>query len=322
MRWIGRGNVYLYDEVYESRRVPSWWKEIIAAKSDGQRFRQTYGCPKFFQTERDGRTIADEYRKDGEKETRLSIQPAPVHISERIARVMEFLKVDKDRTHPITEQKGSPRLFFFKNRCVNTIQEIQEYAWQDVDDPKDEQKEEPEKRNNHAMEAMEPAKASAAALRASPAERRSEAADFFIDLMDGDDDGQLGQDEFVRVVKEIFGRDMAEKLFAGMDKDRDGRLSKEEIEADLEKGEGVFAEVFRKLFDGNGDGRVTQGEFRLMTAGRVDDTRATRFFNGMDRTGDGALTPREMRWGFGPMREDGGATSPFLLDRLKLDRRV
>lgn len=173
-----------------------------------------------------------------------------------------------------------------------------------------------------AMEAMEPAKASAAALRATPADRRGEAADFFIDLMDGDEDGELGQDEFVKVAKEIFGRDMAEKLFAGMDKDRDGRLSKEEIEADLEEGEGVFAEVFRRLFDGDGDGRVTQGEFRLMTAGRVDDTRATRFFNGMDRTGDGTLSPREMRWGFGPMREDGGATSPFLLDRLKLDRKA
>ena len=170
------------------------------------------------------------------------------------------------------------------------------------------------------MEAMEPAKASAAALRAPPADRRGEAADFFIDLMDGDEDGELGRDEFVRVAKEIFGRDMAEKLFAGMDKDRDGRLSKEEIEADLEKGEGVFAEVFRTLFDGDGDGRVTQGEFRLMTAGQVDDTRATRFFNGMDRTGDGTLTPREVRWGFGPMRGNGGSTSPFLLDRLKLDR--
>jgi Ca2+-binding EF-hand superfamily protein len=168
------------------------------------------------------------------------------------------------------------------------------------------------------MEAMEPAKASAAALRARPADRRSEAADFFIHLMDGDEDGKLGRDEFVGVAKEIFGPDMAEKLFAGMDQDRDGRLSKDEIEADLERGEGVFAEVFRRLFDG--DGRVTRGEFRLMTAGRVDDTRATRFFNGMDRTGDGALGPREMRWGFGPMREDGGATSPFLLDRLRLDR--
>jgi hypothetical protein len=101
------------------------------------------------------------------------------------------------------------------------------------------------------------------------------------------------RDEFMGTAEEIFGKDMAEKLFARLDGDRDGRLSKEEIEADLENGEGVFAEVFRKLFDC--DGKVTQGEFRLGTAGRVDHARATRFFNGMDRTGDGGPSPREMR---------------------------
>ena len=91
--------------------------------------------------------------------------------------------------------------------------------------------------------------------------------------MDSDEDGTLGRDEFVKTVEEIFGKDMAEKLFARLDGDRDGRLSKEEIEADLENGEGVCAEIFRTLFDGNGDGKVTQGEFRIGTAGRVDDAR-------------------------------------------------
>ena len=47
----------------------------------------------------------------------------------------------------------------------------------------------------------------------------------------------------MRTAKEILGKDMAKKLFARLDGDRDGRLSKEEIEADLENGEGVLGPV-------------------------------------------------------------------------------
>lgn len=46
----------------------------------------------------------------------------------------------------------------------------------------------------------------------------------------------------------------------------------------------------------------------------------TPFPNGMDRTGNGALSAREMRWGFGPTQEGRGATSPFLLDRQRPGR--
>ena len=156
--------------------------------------------------------------------------------------------------------------------------------------------------------------------RATPDQRREVAREFFTDLLDADEDGKVSRNEFVTVAKELFGREAAETLFARMDRDRDGNLGGEEMKHDLARGEGVLAEIFRKLFDTDGDGTVGNGEFRLGTLGRVNNTRASRFFNLMDRTGDGRASPREMRWLFGPMREDGGKTSPFLLDRVKLDR--
>lgn len=48
----------------------------------------------------------------------------------------------------------------------------------------------------------------------------------------------------------------------------------------------------------------------------------TLIFNGMGRTGEGTLSACETRWGSGPMREDGGVTSPFLLDRQRPGRRA
>ena len=163
-----------------------------------------------------------------------------------------------------------------------------------------------------ALEAMLPLTRAARqeADRASPASRREVAREFFTDLLDADEDGTVGRDEFVKVAEELFSR---------MDRDRDGTLGDEEMERDLEKGDGILAETLRRLFDGNGDGVMEAGEFRLGTFGRVKDARASRFLNLMDRTGDGRVTPREMRWLFGPMREDGGETSPFRLDRARLN---
>lgn len=151
MDW--EGNVCLYDEAYERAKSVSWWKNTIAVKSGSQKYRDTFGCPKFFQTESDGRTVADEYE---EGENRIFISQAPMGVSVRIMRVMEFLKVNPERKHPITGEMGSPRLFFLKGRCPNTIQELQEYAWKDRTYDEDEtQREEAQDRKNHAMEALE-----------------------------------------------------------------------------------------------------------------------------------------------------------------------
>ena len=161
-----------------------------------------------------------------------------------------------------------------------------------------------------------------AADGAPPSQRRGEAAEFFTDLLDADDDGKVGRDDFVAVAKELFGRDMAERLFERMDRDRDGILGNEEMQRDLEKGDGSLAEMFRRLFDWDRDGSVAAGEFRLGTVGRVKDSHASRFLNLMDRNADGRVTPRELRWMLGPMREDGGRTSPFLADRARLNLLV
>lgn len=155
MDW--EGNVYLTDELYEERRLPSWWKTMVAAKSGGQHFQETYGCPKFFQTESDGRTTANEYEEGDDP---IYFSQAPVGVSARISRVMEFLKPVLEcvfpSAHPRAGEPGSPRFFILEGRAPNTVSEMLEYAWGDIADGSgDEVKEVPKARRNHAMEAME-----------------------------------------------------------------------------------------------------------------------------------------------------------------------
>ncbi len=143
--------------------------------------------------------------------------------------------------------------------------------------------------------------ARAEADRAPPGQRRDAAKDFFINLLDADADGVVIRGEFVGVAEELFGRDTAGALSERTD--RDSALCGDEMKRDLERGDGV----------------VGRSELRMGTLGRAKNVRASRFLNFVDRTGDGRVAPREMRWLFGPMREDGSRTSPFLLGRAKLN---
>lgn len=68
-------------------------------------------------------SIIEEYEDNG-----LYFIPANNQKLAGINRVKEFLKINPDRRNPITREKGSPRLFIFKN-CVNTIWEMKQYKW-------------------------------------------------------------------------------------------------------------------------------------------------------------------------------------------------
>lgn len=158
-----------------------------------------------------------------------------------------------------------------------------------------------------------------AAALADPAR---ELAAFFVDLLDTDDDGEraISERAFAAAASGVFGKAAATTLFLRADRDRDGALCAGEVERDLRRGDGVFAELFRRLMDFDGDGAVTRGAFRLGTYGRVEEGRAARVWAWLDPLGAGRLGPRDLRAAFADLRDDGGVASPFAADRLRLGR--
>lgn len=69
--------------------------------------------------------------------------------------VSEYLQYDADRLHPITKQKGSPKLFITRN-CVNLIRELHEYQWATLNNRSSalNAPEKPRKFNDHAVDAL------------------------------------------------------------------------------------------------------------------------------------------------------------------------
>lgn len=68
-----------------------------------------------------------------------------------ISRMKSFLMYNPERIHPITKQKGAPKLFVFRDKCPAFTKEIASYRWKEkrenLNDP-----DEPVKLDDHAMD--------------------------------------------------------------------------------------------------------------------------------------------------------------------------
>ena len=119
-------NVYIYDEYYSPGIVSAHSKAIKEKVGDQEVSLWLIDPSTNAKTrEKEGKpfSIIEEYEDNG-----LYFIPANNQKLAGINRVKEFLKVNPDRRNPITREKGSPRLFIFKN-CVNTIWEMKQYKW-------------------------------------------------------------------------------------------------------------------------------------------------------------------------------------------------
>jgi len=99
-----------------------------------------------------GRSVIDEYWDHG-----ISTIPSDRHVPARINRVAEWLMLDPDHPHPLTQEyrdEGWPRLYIFKN-CVNLIEHIKQYQWKRQPVTADEDaKERPREKDDHDVDAM------------------------------------------------------------------------------------------------------------------------------------------------------------------------
>lgn len=149
------GNIYIYREYYQPNDVVSNHVRAINELSGIEQYAYTVIDPSTHAKtrEKDGHkfSVADEYWEAG-----ISTVPGQNDVLAGINRVKEYLKIDPEHIHPVTGEKGSPRLFFFAS-CPNTIEEHQQYRWKQAiklsgDPNKDTLKEAPVKRNDHTVD--------------------------------------------------------------------------------------------------------------------------------------------------------------------------
>lgn len=118
------GNVFVYREYYVVGKIVSEHARAIRELSAGESYIYTVIDPSCAaqQAVKHG-SIIDEYMEHG-----IDVVPARNDLRAGINRVAEYLRVDPDRIHPLTERRGSPRLFIF-NTCENLIREFPRYRW-------------------------------------------------------------------------------------------------------------------------------------------------------------------------------------------------
>lgn len=111
-------NIFVYREYYQPDKLISYHREQITALSQGETYESGYADPSIFhkaQQKYGGRwCTADEYADRVHADARTAIQWWPGDNNEMGTRnrINEYLRVDPERVHPWTKQKGAPRLFF------------------------------------------------------------------------------------------------------------------------------------------------------------------------------------------------------------------
>ena len=137
------GIVFQYDEHYEKGKIVEHHANIIHEKVSRDSIDQWLIDPAAFgkTMEKKGQlwSFIDEYRDHG-----IFPQAANNDVLAGINRVKEYFKIDIKRINPITQKRGSPKLFIFKN-CVHTWNELTQYRWQKLKPQQEGRANDPEK---------------------------------------------------------------------------------------------------------------------------------------------------------------------------------
>jgi PBSX family phage terminase large subunit len=132
----GDGNVYVYREYYVPERLISDHRRAISVMSGRETYRSMLADPSIFHKSAQkygGKwSIADEYADTRVLPYNTALYWSPADNSEMPSRsrIKEYLRVDPEHTHPVTREKGAPRLYFvrkssdYPNGCDRTILEL------------------------------------------------------------------------------------------------------------------------------------------------------------------------------------------------------
>jgi len=116
----GDGNIFVYREYYVPDKLVSDHRRAIVVMSGREVYRSQLADPSIFHKTAQkygGKwSISDEYA-DAQvmpRNTALFWSPADNAEMTSRSRIKEYLRVDPEHLHPITREKGSPRLFFLR----------------------------------------------------------------------------------------------------------------------------------------------------------------------------------------------------------------
>lgn len=133
------GDVYFYDEHYQSRLEPERHAPEVLMRRRGLKPVASVADPTVFRKERDMGCVADDFGRHGIWFTPGQARPK----SRAIGIVSSYLT-----------GSGGPRVYFFEGRMPNTIREFSMYEYDAVKDEAN-AKEDPRSSNNHACNALE-----------------------------------------------------------------------------------------------------------------------------------------------------------------------
>jgi PBSX family phage terminase large subunit len=132
----GDGNVYVYREYYVPERLISDHRRAISVMSGKEVYRSNLADPSIFHKTAQkygGKwSISDEYSDNRvlPHNTALYWSPADNAEMPSRSRIKEYLRVDPEHLHPVTREKGAPRLYFvrktidYPNGCDRAILEL------------------------------------------------------------------------------------------------------------------------------------------------------------------------------------------------------
>ena len=119
----GDGNVFVYREYYVPNKLVSDHRRGISVLSGKEHYRSQLADPSiFYKTAQKygGKwSISDEYSDANvmPRNTALFWSPADNAEMPSRSRIKEYLRVDEEHIHPVTREKGAPRLYFIRKRA-------------------------------------------------------------------------------------------------------------------------------------------------------------------------------------------------------------
>lgn len=149
-----RGYLFFYREYQKTEEFVDYHAKEVASLSEGELFQYTLIDPSTKSVRGlSGRKVDTEWKEEMLKyESDFSLIYANNSREAGFSRIHKYLRVDPKKVNPITNEKGSPRMFVFDS-CGVLIEQIENYKWSKISNTSEnDPKEEVRKKDDHLMD--------------------------------------------------------------------------------------------------------------------------------------------------------------------------